>query len=422
MLASTLFQQSPAQPHYSQTGNWEYLTASTDYRVRWRNDILSSPYQDPKSSYNGGDRIDIYDTYGIHAAVLPTKVYFPNLDPVGVRGTVMLWGNGTGYTFPEPPINDPRTYNYSYSSFLLWNPLLHGNGSADRLLFGFVGYTKDPDTTTTSVRYMDVANIFCSGHSFMPDGKLCVSGGSHYWKENATAPTEVHGTRACYLFDSAQWRNADGQPAHNGWSLPLGPYGSHPSQRIGMGVRRWYPSTLLLPDKKMLIAGGTTQAEANRLCTHPDGLNTTYQIYDPDANAFSTYNLNVVGGCDGHAAWYNFDEADQRFTLGNEYPRLHGATWATGSPPNQTLHYRAVYAGPDSRVYLFDPAAPSSGWALRSVAPGSAFDNVVDAEEMFRIAAAGQYAQDDKRDLNKDGWIDAADLTIALWNLGRQGD
>ena len=72
--------------------------------------------------------------------------------------------------------------------------------------------------------------VFCAGHTFLPDGRLLVSGG-HL--------DDKRGLRDANLFTSA------GET----W-LPLQP----------MGFARWYPTTTALPNGEVLTLGGTDQS------------------------------------------------------------------------------------------------------------------------------------------------------------------
>ena len=69
-------------------------------------------------------------------------------------------------------------------------------------------------------------DLFCSGHAFLPDGRLCVAGG---------ASTPGTGIRATNFFE----------PASETWSA--GP---------DMAAQRWYPTVLTLPDGRILAVSG----------------------------------------------------------------------------------------------------------------------------------------------------------------------
>lgn len=81
------------------------------------------------------------------------------------------------------------------------------------------------------------ANLFCSGHSFLPDGRLLVTGGHD--KSTVDPFKEGLGEKSVYLFD---YRNANR------------PWTKHPT---GLAKGRWYPYNVALPNGDVAIFGGT---------------------------------------------------------------------------------------------------------------------------------------------------------------------
>jgi hypothetical protein len=79
-------------------------------------------------------------------------------------------------------------------------------------------------------------NLFCSGHSLLPDGRVLVTGGNAYGRP------EQFGHRMTYIFD----------PEKRSWKK--GPQ---------MKFRRWYPSNLTLPNGRTLIVSGSSKPGAN---------------------------------------------------------------------------------------------------------------------------------------------------------------
>jgi hypothetical protein len=76
-------------------------------------------------------------------------------------------------------------------------------------------------------------NLFCSGHAFLPDGRLLVAGG-HF--------EDSVGLRQATIYD----------PAANTWTaLPV------------MNEGRWYPSALTLPDGGVLVLSGSFEKNKN---------------------------------------------------------------------------------------------------------------------------------------------------------------
>jgi galactose oxidase len=75
----------------------------------------------------------------------------------------------------------------------------------------------------------DDVNLFCSGHTFQPDGKLLVVGG--HWKDG-------WGIDQACIFNPF-----DGE----GKWIPKQP----------MGRGRWYPTAIKLPDSNILVVSGS---------------------------------------------------------------------------------------------------------------------------------------------------------------------
>ncbi len=101
-------------------------------------------------------------------------------------------------------------------------------------------------TATESPALADggTVNLFCSGHTFLPDGRLLVMGG-HL--------RDGDGVNQACVFD----------PEDNSWTaLPL------------MNSGRWYPTATSLPDGRVLVLSGSF------FNGHTDVINTVPQIWD----------------------------------------------------------------------------------------------------------------------------------------------
>ena len=142
---------------------------------------------------------------GIHAHVLPT-------------GLVVMWGRRDNPqqsldTDPASPLAPglPPAPPATCTPFV-WNP---ANGNM----------TQTPQPTlndgTTN------ANLFCSGHAFLPDGRLLVAGG-HL--------ADSHGLTQATIYDSAA----------NTWT---------PTAVMNDG--RWYPTAITLPTGSVLVLSGS---------------------------------------------------------------------------------------------------------------------------------------------------------------------
>lgn len=148
-----------------------------------------------------------YRGYAIHAALLRT-------------GKVLFYGYPLSQE--HPGFRGNRTYAW------LWNP---AKGRGKRAF-------KD---VTVRDRDGKIVSIYCSGMSFLPDGRLLIVGGNEVWP--AAKPddeyTDFAGLNRAFLFD----------PKSERWSEIPRPEGSK---------GRWYPSQVLFPDGRTLVIAGLT--------------------------------------------------------------------------------------------------------------------------------------------------------------------
>jgi hypothetical protein len=118
--------------------------------------------------------------------------------------------------------------------------------SADETL----GTIWDPNTNTFQPTTFAAANIFCSGQSLLPDGRVFVAGGHNM--------SDYNGIPNATFFNSAT----------STWS-------SGPNMSFG----RWYPTVTALADGRMLVTSGAINCE---------GCNAVIpEVYDPQANSWT---------------------------------------------------------------------------------------------------------------------------------------
>ena len=144
-------------------------------------------------------------------------------------------------------------------------------------------YFWDPSTNTNSATVQAGANIFCSGHAFLPDGQLVVAGGhiSNYV-----------GIANAYRYN----------PFTNSWTrLP------------DMNNNRWYPTSTTLPNGDMLVVSGWINTQ--------QGVNVEPQVWQTATSS-----------------WRNLSTAHLALPF---YPFMHvapnGKVFCAG--PSQTTRY-----------------------------------------------------------------------------------
>ena len=167
-----------------------------------------------------------YEGYAIHAAMLHT-------------GKVLMWGY---------PIHvDQVAFRGNESYAWLWDPSK--------------GYGADSVESVTPEFNGQNVSIYCSGMSFLPDGKVLLVGGTENWGVNDPNYTEFAGLNRALLFD----------PVTETWEDLPRPAGSH---------GRWYPTQTLMPNGKTFVISGFTEEEPGGI------LNDGHEIFDPETKTF----------------------------------------------------------------------------------------------------------------------------------------
>jgi len=161
-------------------------------------------------------------------------------------------------------------------------------------------------------------NVFCSGHSFLPDGRLLVAGG-HKDVEN-----DGDGEKHINIFDFRS----------NSWV-------KSPEE---MNNGRWYPYNVTLGSGKTLIVSGSYFVPPPNFDVKT---NTVPQIYNPGTGCLENDPI---------------DAGDDFFSL---YPFLHlrpdGKVLQIQSPALVVVDNRLVVVD-DRRSRLFDPDTPTGPW------------------------------------------------------------
>lgn len=151
----------------------------------------------------------------------------------------------------------------------------------------------DPITNNFAPAHNNITNIFCSGHSFLPDGRLLVTGG-HI--EDNDGPNHAN------IFD---YRTVN--TSTYGWT------------QIGnMNAGRWYPSNCTLGNGEILVAGGTYKNSARDIIQ-----NTLPQVWQ----------TNSGGG------WRNLTTADT----------------ALQTPAFNLPYYPWMHLAPNGKVFISGP-------------------------------------------------------------------
>lgn len=123
-------------------------------------------------------------------------------------------------------------------------------------------------------------NLFCSGHCFLPDGRLFVSGGqstnNHPVFVVLSALTILPAILKLFGKEAADHDIHTFDPAKEEW---------HYHHRIKMPKARWYPTCVTLPDGKAMMVSGTYAHTFHSI--FGGFINTDYEIFDPSTNTLS---------------------------------------------------------------------------------------------------------------------------------------
>ena len=152
-------------------------------------------------------------------------------------GRLLYWGRDKAVQDQGSNVNPDGSIKYPYDNWdvqfrsrtYLWNPLYSYDPAGGNATPYDEGATLKIENTTT--------NLFCSGHSFLPDGTLLVAGGHQRHPDPNKANLEGIGEDDLNTFDYRA----------PGWNL-LATHMQH---------GRWYPRNLTLADGRTLVMSGT---------------------------------------------------------------------------------------------------------------------------------------------------------------------
>jgi Domain of unknown function (DUF1929)/F5/8 type C domain len=151
-------------------------------------------------------------TVPVHISLLP-------------NGKILYWGRD------KELIRNPQTQQ---------DELQDVTGRSNAYVIDPQFFFNNPIANTTTYPNLST-NLFCSGHSFLPDGRLLVTGGHD--KNPAFPFSEGLGARGINIFDYMKTFN----PSVSPWT----------THSTGMALGRWYPYNLTLANGDVGIFGGS---------------------------------------------------------------------------------------------------------------------------------------------------------------------
>lgn len=184
------------------------------------------------------------------AATVSTQAQ-PAVD--GQWTNVFSWGGGGG-------IEAIHTFMLPTGKVMFWSTWRESVGLWDPVTNGF-----------STAANLPAFNVFCSGHAWLPDGRLLVAGG-HVQNYN--------GENRADIFDpfTNRWANADPAQANV-------PNMGSTSSNSGTSGKRWYPSATTLGNGDVLVMSGDVVPTAGG---GSGNTNRTVQIYEHATNSWRT--------------------------------------------------------------------------------------------------------------------------------------
>ena len=192
------------------------------------------------------------------------------------------------------------------------------------------------------------SKIFCSGHCFLPDGKLLVAGGEleNPYPNSYLPIAPDRGLRYSFIFDPEPVVNpGPPDPATDFWSITGPAFNPHIMQK-----GRWYPTLTLLHNGTVLAMAGLTDEVVPNPYIPPGGFkvlfNSIPEIYN--ANAIPPgWSSNLIGDAQLPIdIFYSYPYAHV-IPLGNRAGKVFYASTQLVpddiSPPNYTDGYSQIF-------------------------------------------------------------------------------
>jgi hypothetical protein len=185
------------------------------------------------------------------------------------------------------------------------------------------------------------ADFFCSGHAFLPDGRLLVTGGH--------SGTDNLGIKTAYLYDFATKSWARGPDMQNG---------------------RWYPSTTTLANGQLLTMSGGDTAQMRNLIPEvfqPGGATGTWRVLSTASKNLWLYPMPFVAP-DGRV----FVAGPEKATY---YLNPSGTGgWVNGPPSNfGTRDYGSAVMYDAGKILLVGGGAPTNTAEVIDLTAGTAW-------------------------------------------------
>ncbi|WP_340198570.1 galactose oxidase-like domain-containing protein [Ascidiimonas sp. W6] len=226
---------------------------------------------------------DSMELVAVHAALLP---------------------NGKVLTFSY---NDRNALEESEGKYQIWNP-----------------ETRSPEGENT---YIEGWNPFCSGHSFLGDGRLFIAGGHVHWPGESGA-------------ENVATINLD-ESGNPNWDIDF----------KAMGNNRWYPTVVTLANGNAQVIGGSSPILAYNWA----GTNDDYEYYDLLNDRYVNKNITTIDYPEDGAFNYPSNDERQEVASGKKLAGLYPLTHLLPKPDDGSAPDGILFVLTESFLRLYNP-------------------------------------------------------------------
>lgn len=227
---------------------------------------------------------DPLDLVGVHAALLP-------------NGKVLTFG-----------YNDRNALGESEGKFQVWNP-----------------ETRSPEGESTLIEGW---NPFCSGHSFLGDGRLFIAGGHVHWPGESGAENVA-------TIDLDESGNPN-------WNIDF----------KAMGNNRWYPTVVTLANGNAQVIGGSSPVLADNWA----GTNDDYEYYDLLNDRYVNQNVTTIDYPEDGSFNYPSNDDRQKVASGKRLAGLYPLTHLLPKPDGDSAPNGVLFVLTESFLRLYNPS------------------------------------------------------------------
>jgi len=212
-------------------------------------------------------------------------------------------------------------------------------------------------------------DLFCAGHTWLPDGRLFVAGGTTRYP--TTGADYYRGSKFVGIWNPNNVANGFGGFDDQLWLRLTTPAAPNPSSTVQMSVDRWYPTVILLSDTLVMVAGGSERSDSSYCSSNtvPDDAWNTYEIFNLSSNDWvrsspSSPPIRYQGPALSQGSSNPCFSTDR--SLFGEYPRLHLASTNKVVIAGETNRHTQVRHNPTIQTPVWHNSVPGTAGIVSS--------------------------------------------------------